>query len=140
MKPHSLLVTTLALGAACGAHAADLTVEVQGVAPAGGKVYAALHQRAEDFPRADRALADATAEAAAPVTRLTFANLAPGEYAVAVYQDLNGNGRLDANMFGVPSEPYGFSRDAVGNFGPAKFADSVFRVDTRPVDIRIRLR
>jgi ABC-type glutathione transport system ATPase component len=41
-----------------------------------------------------------------------FKDLAPGTYAVSAYQDLNGNQRLDANMVGMPTEPYGFSRDA----------------------------
>jgi uncharacterized protein (DUF2141 family) len=140
MNPFRLLAAALALGAAFGAHAAALELEVQGVTQAGGIVYAALYQHAEDFPRAERALTGVMAVAAAPVTRLTFASVAPGEYAVAVYHDLNGNGRLDRNMFGVPTEPYGFSRDAVGNFGPAKFADSAFRIDAEPVTLKIQLR
>ncbi len=32
-------------------------------------------------------------------------------YAIAVYQDLNRNGRLDKSTFGFPTEPYGFSRN-----------------------------
>ena len=35
----------------------------------------------------------------------------PGTYAVALFQDLNGNGKLDANFFGIPKEPYAFSND-----------------------------
>ncbi|MBM3418733.1 MAG: DUF2141 domain-containing protein, partial [Bacteroidetes bacterium] len=31
--------------------------------------------------------------------------------AVAVYQDLDRNGRLDKSAFGFPTEPYGFSRN-----------------------------
>jgi len=32
-------------------------------------------------------------------------------YAIAVYQDLNRNGRLDKSTVGFPTEPYGFSRN-----------------------------
>lgn len=32
-----------------------------------------------------------------------------GEYAIAVIQGLNENGKLDKNMPGSPKEPYGFS-------------------------------
>jgi len=32
-------------------------------------------------------------------------------YAIAVYQDLNRNERLDKSTFGFPTEPYGFSRN-----------------------------
>lgn len=35
---------------------------------------------------------------------------AAGDYVLAAFHDLNGNGELDTNMFGVPTEPYGFSQ------------------------------
>lgn len=40
----------------------------------------------------------------------TFA-LPKGAFAVSVFQDLNGNGRLDKNIFGAPKEPFGFSQN-----------------------------
>ena len=40
-----------------------------------------------------------------------FDDLAPARYAVAVYHDVNGNGRLDTVPPGLPTEPYGFSND-----------------------------
>ncbi|MCA1763457.1 MAG: DUF2141 domain-containing protein [Cryomorphaceae bacterium] len=33
----------------------------------------------------------------------------PGFYAIAIFQDLNNNGKLDKNMVGIPNEPYGFT-------------------------------
>jgi uncharacterized protein (DUF2141 family) len=36
-------------------------------------------------------------------------DLPVGRYAVAVYHDLNDNGKLDKNVLGIPKEPYGFS-------------------------------
>jgi len=32
----------------------------------------------------------------------------PGRYALSVYQDFNGNGALDKNRIGLPTEPFGF--------------------------------
>ncbi|MBP1672752.1 MAG: hypothetical protein H6Q25_567 [Bacteroidetes bacterium] len=37
--------------------------------------------------------------------------LPPGNYAIAVFQDLNKNSRLDFNFLGIPTEPYGFSNN-----------------------------
>ncbi|MEM1357929.1 MAG: DUF2141 domain-containing protein, partial [Bacteroidota bacterium] len=31
----------------------------------------------------------------------------PGRYVLAAYHDVNGNGKLDTNLFGAPAEPYG---------------------------------
>jgi uncharacterized protein (DUF2141 family) len=44
--------------------------------------------------------------------------LPAGEYAVRVMHDRNGNGELDANFVGIPTEPWAFSNNATGNFGP----------------------
>lgn len=44
-----------------------------------------------------------------------------GTYALAVYHDLNDNKQLDTNFFGIPKEPYGFSNDVMGTFGPPDF-------------------
>jgi uncharacterized protein (DUF2141 family) len=41
--------------------------------------------------------------------------------ALSVFHDANNDGKLGANPAGVPIEPYGFSRDARGRFGPPEF-------------------
>ncbi len=64
--------------------------------------------------------------------------LPPGEYAVQVFHDVNGNGELDANFVGMPKEPWGFSNNARGNFGPPKFADTKVDVSTdTAISIRV---
>jgi len=57
-----------------------------------------------------------------------IAGLAPGTYAARVFQDLNGDGKLGTNPFGLPNEPYGFSNGAKANMGPPSFADASFVV------------
>lgn len=49
-----------------------------------------------------------------------------GRYAVAAYQDLNGNGRLDKNILGVPVEPYGFSGGGSYRWRPPGFTEAAF--------------
>jgi len=39
----------------------------------------------------------------------TWTDIPEGEYAIAVYQDLDENDHLETNGFGLPQEPYGFS-------------------------------
>lgn len=55
--------------------------------------------------------------------KLTFEGLEPGEYAIMLYHDENGNGEMDKNLFGLPQEGYGFSNAARSSFGPPKFRD-----------------
>ena len=40
------------------------------------------------------------------------------EVAIRLFQDLDGDGELDKNAFGMPTEPFGFSNDPVIRFGP----------------------
>ncbi len=41
--------------------------------------------------------------------------------------DENGNGKLDKNFIGMPTEGYGASRAARGTMGPPKWEDAVFQ-------------
>jgi uncharacterized protein (DUF2141 family) len=59
-------------------------------------------------------------------TEVKFENVSAGEYAIAVYQDLNKNNNLDLGWFGIPSEPYGFSNNPVILMGPPSFKDAKF--------------
>lgn len=52
----------------------------------------------------------------------------PGRYAVSVYQDVNGNGRLDRNILGIPKEPAGASNNPKPHFGPPAFDECAFQL------------
>lgn len=128
----------LALAGAGLAQAADLTVVVKGVAKAEGQVMVALFNDAAGFPRG-KVLQGQMVAAKPGQVELVFKDLAPGAYAVSAYQDLNSNQRLDANLVGMPTEPYGFSRDARGKFGPPKFEDAVVRVGAEAQQVLVNL-
>jgi len=53
--------------------------------------------------------------------------LPPGDYAVAVHQDSNGDGKLNRRLGILPKEPYGFSNN-VGKYGPASFEKALVRL------------
>jgi uncharacterized protein (DUF2141 family) len=64
----------------------------------------------------------------AAVPEVAIKALAPGRYAAKIFHDVNGNGELDANVFGVPTEPYAFSNNATGTMAPASWSDAAFTV------------
>ncbi len=51
-----------------------------------------------------------------------------GQYAVQVFHDVNGNGVIDKNIFGVPKEEYGFSNNVRGKLGHPDYADMRFEL------------
>jgi uncharacterized protein (DUF2141 family) len=63
-----------------------------------------------------------------PVT-VTFDGLAPGSYGMKSFHDVDGDGEMDTNPFGMPIEPYAFSNNAVGNMGPASWDRARFNVN-----------
>mgnify|MGYP005811290629 CR=1 FL=1 len=66
--------------------------------------------------------------------RVTLELLLPdGEYALSVYQDVNGNGQLERNFVGIPKEPGGLSNNVRPRFGPPKYKDAAFTVKTGTV-------
>jgi uncharacterized protein (DUF2141 family) len=128
------LATLLALSAA--AHAFDLTVEVLNARTSRGTIEGALYAaeaawlktplQGERQPAADRAV-------------LVYRKLPAGPYALAVFHDENGNGKLDTNIAGVPVERVGFSRDARGLMGPPAFGDAMIELrDDMAITVRLR--
>jgi uncharacterized protein (DUF2141 family) len=76
---------------------------------------------------------------AAEGATLDFGHVAPGRYAISLFHDENGNGRLDKRML-LPREGYGFSRDAPVRFGPPSFAAAAFTVAGGDARQSIRMR
>ena len=49
-----------------------------------------------------------------------------GTYALALYQDINSNGKIDKNFIGVPKEPYAFSNNYKPTIKAPNFDDCKF--------------
>jgi len=64
---------------------------------------------------------------AAGTAPFCFERVRAGTWAIMAFQDLNGNGRLDAGAFG-PAEPWGCYKPARPGFRPPRFNDVSFTV------------
>jgi uncharacterized protein (DUF2141 family) len=151
------------LAAGTGGTAADLEVEVRNVKPRKGEVRAALFDREQafaaavkiraaleggeittgvftrerDFPEApvDVAVEPATGR----VVVLRFYDLAPGEYALGVYQDLNSDERLDITLGGMSLEPWTVSNDAGKLDEDPRWEDAKFVLPAEGRSMMVRL-
>ena len=117
----SLALSAQATGGA--ARAAELTIAVSGVNSAEGRVYVTLHRAAAGvkFPDMKGAVAGAWRKAKKGGFSISFAGLEPGRYAVNGFHDSDGDGKIDTNLLGIPTEGYGFGNGAAGGFGPPDF-------------------
>lgn len=109
------------------ASASDLTVNVEGIAQAKGSIMMGLFDEATY--NGDGAVTGANLKVEGDSVTAVFEGLAPGEYAVRLYHDVNDDGEMNTNPFGMPTEPYAFSNDAKGRFGPAKWDAAKFTVE-----------
>ena len=140
--PRSIFATAAAAGlmglaglAAAPALAAELVIEVRGVRSDAGRVYIAVHapREGEKFPYSDGMFAGVQQRAHAGDLRFVLRDLPAGRYAVNAFHDENGNGDLDANVLGIPTEGYGFANDPPTTFGPPDFEEAAVTVGDAPV-------
>ena len=71
----------------------------------------------------------------------TIDNVPAGEYALRVYHDANGNGSIDKNFIGIPTEPIGFSNRYAPK-APPSFSRAAFTLaadETRHFDVNLYL-
>jgi uncharacterized protein (DUF2141 family) len=149
---------------AAGTTAADLEVEVRNVKPRRGELRAALFDDAESFEAATKIRAmvsDGQITSGVftregdfprdPVTTiqlpaqgrsmtLRFADLEPGEYALGVYQDINGDEKLDITLGGLSLEPWGISNDAGSLDADPTWDNARFQLPAQGRKIVVNLR
>ncbi len=118
------------------AHAADVTLRIRDAEADGRIVYAQLCTQAEFLNRCR--LGDRQA-AKDDIVTVLFKDVPPGTYAATVFQDMNGNAKLDRDMYGAPSEPWAVSRDAKGHMGPPAFDDAKVAVTDAPLTLELDL-
>lgn len=102
-----------------------ITVTIGSLRNENGYISVALHNGETEFPGEDAFMMQSV-EAKDGSVEVIFKNVPAGEYAVAVMHDENGNEELDFNSYGMPTEGYGFSNEALGEQGPPEFQDAAF--------------
>ena len=115
-------------------------VRFDAVRSSNGLIRACLTHNPAYFPWCDKdPQAHKLSIPAAPGASLSFADVGPGDYAIAVLHDENRNGKMD-KLLGLPREGIGFSRNPVIRTGPPAFGAVEFPVGAQPVAETIRMQ
>lgn len=116
-----------------------IEVHVSGLVPGDSQVYFAVFRTSDGFPDPESSDWKQSVDSREAELRHTLRLDYRGNLAVAVFQDRDGNGRLTKNVVGIPSEPYGFSRNARRIFGPPGFEEAAVEVDDQTrLEIHVR--
>lgn len=113
------------------------TVEIQNIRAATGSVRIGLYKPCDGFPDKCKPNESKHITAAKGSVQAVF-EVDPGEYALAVYHDVNNNGKIDMRFF-IPREPYGFSNNVRPRFTAPKFAECRVHVGQEAKTVTIRV-
>jgi uncharacterized protein (DUF2141 family) len=103
-------------------------IELSGLAEAQGNIFVSVYDSADDWLGDNTLMTNKVAIADSldgDIVRYAL-ELPPGDYALSIFYDANGNDDLDTNFIGIPKEPLGLSNNARPKFGPPKYKDAVF--------------
>ncbi|MFM7056767.1 MAG: DUF2141 domain-containing protein [Planctomycetota bacterium] len=117
-----------------------VVVRVSGLGSKSAAVMVAVFLGADGFPDVKAAASRAEKTGDSDLLEVELKLPLSGMAAVAVFQDLDGNGVLTKNVIGLPMEPYGFSRNARAAFGPPGFDSAAFDLATLTEPLQIPVR
>lgn len=120
---------------ASSANAAELRLAFPGLR-AGGQVNYAVYADEAAWTRRQGPVKAGSAAIGAEVVL----QLPPGTYAIMAYHDRDANLALNSLPIGLPTEPYGFSNDSRGRFGPPGWRAARFTLGDGGARQTIRLR
>lgn len=128
MKLPTFFCTAALLFASTKALAAyQLDLNIHQIKSPQGTLHVALYNNEANYDAGQQAVAVHKVAVSSNKVQLQFAGLAAGTYAIKIMHDENNNGELDRNVFGIPTEGYGFSNNG-GQFGPSSFNEAAFTV------------
>ncbi|MDZ8056059.1 MAG: DUF2141 domain-containing protein [Aulosira sp. ZfuVER01] len=116
------------------APAETLTVVVNGIRSQKGEICIGVYSqdKAKAFPlNTSNVLQSACNKITGSTLKHQFVGLKPGNYAVAIVDDQNGDRKLNRDFFGIPTEGFGISKNPTVSIqtGTPKFRDASFAVN-----------
>ena len=124
---YCLFLTTLTSAQDTG----KLSVQVDGFTSYKGYVEIAIYKNSKGFPSKNKFAYKRFRIQTSKLKETAFTTQLPfGSYAIAIYQDANGNEKLDTNFFGIPKEKTGVSNNSNGNSLPS-FYEAKFKFSAK---------
>lgn len=100
-----------------------LTVEISNINKIQGAVKVAVFNTDKNFLAKDSAIRNYSIAVKSASKEIVISDLPKGDYAIAIYHDVNSDDVCNLNFIGIPKEPYGFSNNFRPRFAAPKFSD-----------------
>ena len=116
-----------------------LILKIEGVQEVKGLMQIGLFNDEEDFLESGSEFRVAAINVDSTVVVAVFDSLPPTNYAISLYHDLDSSGSIDRNFIGIPTEPWGISKDAWRLLSAPRWSDAHFKMNA-DTSIVIHLR
>ncbi len=140
MKNYSITLFVLTSILSFAQSKPEFNLKIQNIKNTKGTIRIAFYKKGADFPNdGGITYAKETKISQTGEIEAKFNDIPLGEYAVAIFHDVNGNKKIDKNVFGIPSEPYGFTRNFKPKFSAPVFSDCnvVFSASSNSFTIKL---
>lgn len=120
---------------------ANIKIKIEGIKNVTGNLHIALCSNEKQFLEEENIYKGKIIAVKSHTEDAEF-DVPAGNYAILIYQDENGNGKLDKNILGAPKEKYGFSNNEFGPGGrKPKFEKASFYAENKKTtNLKIKLR
>lgn len=136
-----IIILILSIFSLLGLHAQEsdknIVVNVSNISSNEGAISIALYDSESNFLK--KPFEGKRIEIKDNACTITFENIPKGTYAISLYHDENGNGKMDTNFMHIPKEDYGCSNNARGFMGPPKWEDAKFELKQENITQHIEL-
>ncbi|MFO7744799.1 MAG: DUF2141 domain-containing protein [Psychroflexus sp.] len=137
----ALILIGLPLKGFAQAECPTINVKIQNISNSTGVIACAIFESEEGFPNKFMKSASKImiTQIRGKDASFEFSDIKAGKYAIAVIHDENMNGELDTNLFGIPTEGYGFSSGAEVKMSAPSFSEAQFSYDGGNLQMSIAL-
>ncbi len=119
----------------------NLIIDVDRLQDQKGSLCIKVFNGSQGFPNSnDKAVKRECVKITNQPMRFVYRGLPAGNYAVAVFHDSNGNGNLDRNGAGMPTEGYGFSNNPVVKTSAPRYGQAVFLLAGANTRVAIQMK
>lgn len=108
--------------------AAGLAIRFEGIETPTGQIMLSIFDNAAAHDQGGKPVRVAIVPIEGAAATAVFEGLAPGDYAVKAFHDVDGDGKMGTNPFGMPLEPFAFSNNAKAEGGPPRWEAARFAV------------
>lgn len=117
-----LLLGVFGLGPA-EEEAADIEIVVTNITTLKGSVEVGVFNKPKFFLRKGKEYKTYSQKVTSDTMVIVLKGLKKDDYAISIYHDVNSDKKINMNFMGIPTEPYGFSRNFKPKFSKPSFND-----------------